>query len=36
MEATKVKEIAKYLVDGEVEKREVVKVTAHLKPDLTV
>lgn len=36
MEATQIKEIAKYLVDGEVEKREVVKVTAQLKPDLTV
>jgi 2-oxo-3-hexenedioate decarboxylase len=30
------KQIAKYLVDAEVEKREVVKVTAELKPDLTV
>lgn len=36
MEATKVKEIASYLVAGEVEKREVEKVTARLKPDLTV
>lgn len=30
------KQIAKYLVDAEVEKREVVKVTAEIKPDLTV
>jgi len=30
------KELAKYLVSAEVEKREVVKVTAELKPDLTV
>ncbi|MFL6561994.1 MAG: 2-keto-4-pentenoate hydratase, partial [Bacillus sp. (in: firmicutes)] len=30
------KDIAEYLVSAEVEKREVVKVTANLKPDLTV
>ena len=30
------KDIANYLVAAEVEKREVVKVTANLKPDLTV
>lgn len=36
MDTAKVKEIASYLVLGEVEKREVKKVTAQLKPDLTV
>ncbi|MDF2039375.1 fumarylacetoacetate hydrolase family protein [Bacillus sp. CMF12] len=30
------KEIAEYLVAAEVEKREVIKVTAEIKPDLTV
>ena len=30
------KELAEYLVSAEVEKREVVKITANLKPDLTV
>lgn len=30
------KEIAKYLLAAEVEKREVIKVTAEIKPDLTV
>jgi 2-oxo-3-hexenedioate decarboxylase len=30
------KDIADYLVSAEIEKREVVKVTANLKPDLTV
>ena len=33
---SQMKEIANYLVSAEVEKREVVKVTANLKPDLTV
>lgn len=36
MNATVIQEIANYLVAGEVEKREVKKVTAQLKPDLTV
>lgn len=36
MNATQIKEIANYLIAGEVEKREVKKVTAQLKPDLTV
>lgn len=36
MIATKYKEIAQYLIAGEVEKREVEKVTAKIKPDLTV
>ncbi len=30
------KDIAQYLVSAEVEKREVVKVTTNIKPDLTV
>ena len=33
---SQIKEIANYLVAAELEKREVVKVTANLKPDLTV
>lgn len=36
MNATTIKEIANYVVAGEVEKREIKKVTAQLKPDLTV
>ncbi|MEI3612658.1 fumarylacetoacetate hydrolase family protein [Pseudogracilibacillus sp. SO30301A] len=36
METKMVKEFASYLVAGEIEKREVRKVTAELKPDLTV
>ena len=36
METTLIKEIANYLVTAEVEKKEVKKVTAVLKPDLTV
>lgn len=36
MNATQIQEIANYLVAGEVERKEVKKVTAELKPDLTV
>lgn len=36
MDQQRVKELAEYLVTGEVEKKEVKKITAQLKPDLTV
>jgi 2-oxo-3-hexenedioate decarboxylase len=36
MASQEYKEIAEYLVAAEVEKREVIKVTAEIKPDLTV
>ncbi|MBS4208319.1 fumarylacetoacetate hydrolase family protein [Bacillus sp. FJAT-50079] len=36
MDEKQIKEIASYLVDAEIEKREVEKVTAKLKPDLSV
>jgi 2-oxo-3-hexenedioate decarboxylase len=36
MTTVEYKEIAKYLIAGEIEKREVVKVTENIKPDLSV
>lgn len=36
MDQKKIKKIARYLVSGEIERKEVRKVTAELKPDLTV
>ncbi|MGS2777049.1 2-keto-4-pentenoate hydratase [Robertmurraya sp. GLU-23] len=36
MATVEYKEIAKYLIAGEIEKREVVKVTENIKPDLSV
>ncbi len=35
MDNQRVKELAEYLVAGEVDRKEVKKVTAELKPDLT-